>query len=92
MCGLINGTVIHAVAGGIVADLQQLAAEGVSADELPSAVEARRLYGQSMAWGLVIGWLMCPPNNYGRAIWSANVRRLVAACADLRTFEALGVC
>eukprot|EP00966_Prymnesium_polylepis_P281248 6498280-Prymnesium_polylepis.1 len=44
-----------------------------------------------MAWGLVIGWLICPPNNYGEQIWSANVRRLVAACVDLGTFAQLGV-
>ena len=44
-----------------------------------------------MAWGLVIGWLICPPNNYGEQVWSANVSRLVAACVELGTFSLLGV-
>ena len=44
-----------------------------------------------MAWGLVVGWLITPVNNYGEKLLSANVRRLVAACAELRTFEALGI-
>ena len=51
--------------------------------------EAKTLYSTSMAWGLVIGWLICPPNNYGVEILSANIRRLVAACVDLKTFEIL---
>ena len=51
--------------------------------------EAKDLYAKGMAWGLVIGWLICPPNNYGKDILSANVRRLVAACVDLKTFELL---
>ena len=40
-----------------------------------------------MCWGLVIGWLICPANNYGEAILSANLKRLVAACIDLNTFD-----
>ena len=55
----------------------------------PTIEEARRLYACGMAWGLVIGWLICPPNNYGPAVLSANVSRLVAACVDLRTFDLL---
>ena len=57
--------------------------------DAPSAAEARAVYAQAMAWGLVIGWLLCPPLNYGAAIWSANVRRLVTACSDLSTFDLL---
>jgi hypothetical protein len=56
-----------------------------------AAETARSQYAQAMAWGLVIGWLLCPPQNYGEAVLSANVRRLVAACKDLGTFGALGV-
>ena len=51
--------------------------------------KAKHLYSIAMAWGLVIGWLICPPNNYGVEILSANVRRLVAACVDLNSFAIL---
>ena len=47
------------------------------------------LYRKSMAWCLVIGWLICPPQNYGKDVWLGNVNRLVAACKDLGTFELL---
>ena len=56
---------------------------------VPSLDDAMVLYAQSMAWGLVIGWLMCPPVNYGEEIWLRNVNRLVAACKDLQTFSLL---
>jgi hypothetical protein len=70
----------------------QLRVRGLQATQsVPSFSEARKLYSQSMAWGLVIGWLICPPINYGEALWSANVRRLVAACRHLDTFALLGV-
>lgn len=69
--------------------LKMLCAAGVK--NPPSFVEAWDDYRQAMAWGLVIGWLICPPNNYGPAILSANVSKLVAACKDLNTFEALGI-
>ena len=59
------------------------------AASLPSLTRARELYSMAMAWGLVIGWLICPPNNYGQHIWTANVARLVAACVDLDTFPRL---
>ena len=55
----------------------------------PDFDAAKVLYAQAMAWGLVIGWLICPPNNYGERIQSANVGRLVAACQDLGTFDLL---
>lgn len=57
----------------------------------PDFEEAWDLYAKGMAWGLVIGWLICPPVNYGEAIWLGNVNRLVAACKDLDTFGRLGV-
>ena len=44
-------------------------------------------YSVSMCWGLVIGWLICPANNYGEKILAANLKRLVAACVDLKTFD-----
>ena len=55
----------------------------------PSFEEAKALYAKCMAWGLVVGWLLCPPNNYGEELWTANVSRLVAACRELNTFGLL---
>jgi hypothetical protein len=37
----------------------------------------------------VIGWLITPPQNYGRAITEANISRLVTAAQDLDSFGAL---
>jgi hypothetical protein len=48
-------------------------------------------YRQTAIWGLVIGWLICPPVNYGVDITSANIHRLVCACKDLDTLGALGI-
>jgi hypothetical protein len=55
----------------------------------PTRDQARDLYRKSVAWGLVIGWLITPPENYGETITAANIRRLVAAASDLETFELL---
>ena len=55
----------------------------------PPFEEAKELYAKCMAWGLVVGWLLCPPNNYGEELWTANVSRLVAACRELNTFGLL---
>ena len=67
--------------------LGALARRGV---EAPDAEAAWLLYRQSVVWGLVIGWLITPPRNYGEAITAANLTRLVAAAQDLETFRALG--
>ena len=40
-------------------------------------------------WGLVIGWLICPPENYGQPITEANITRTVTAVQDLGTFAAI---
>jgi hypothetical protein len=58
-------------------------------DEPPSADAAWHAYRLAAIWGLVIGWLITPPVNYGPAITDANVSRLVTACRDLESFEAL---
>jgi hypothetical protein len=57
--------------------------------EAPGENEAWKLYRQTVVWGLVIGWLITPPENYGQAITAANVSRLVTAAQDLETFQAL---
>jgi hypothetical protein len=69
--------------------LKQLSQRLQANQEQPQEEEAWQLYCRAMAWGLVIGWLICPPVNYGQKIWMANVNRLVAACVDLRTFDLL---
>jgi hypothetical protein len=55
----------------------------------PGPDEAWLRYRQAAIWGLVIGWLITPTENYGEAITAANISRLVAAVRDLETLEAL---
>lgn len=69
--------------------LNQLAANGVP--RVPLIDDAFLLYRKTMAWCLVIGWLICPPNNYGPEITGANIDKLVDACVDLESFKALGI-
>lgn len=68
--------------------LEELQRNGVA--EPPTAKEAWHCYRLAVIWGLVIGWLITPPANYGPIITEANISRLVAACQDLEAFEALG--
>jgi hypothetical protein len=58
-------------------------------EDAPSAEQAWQLYRQSVIWGLVIGWLITPPTNYGETITVANLTRLVTAVQDLETLTAL---
>lgn len=67
--------------------LDQLAQQGVQS--VPSSSEAFALYRRSVVWGLVIGWLITPPANYGEAITRANIVKLVTAAMDLESFEGL---
>lgn len=69
--------------------LEELRSNGVR--EAPSADDAFLLYRKAMAWGLVIGWLLRPPSSYGAKVTGANIDKLVSACMDLQSFEALGV-
>lgn len=55
----------------------------------PDGEEAWRCHRLATIWGLVIGWLITPPVNYGRAVTEANISRTAAACADLEAFDAL---
>ncbi|TFH23400.1 MAG: DUF1679 domain-containing protein [Myxococcales bacterium] len=66
--------------------LEELRGGGV---DPPAAEEAWVLYRQAAIWGLVLGWLITPPGNYGEAVTSTNIARLVAAVEDLQTFAAL---
>ncbi len=67
--------------------LDRLFARGVP--NPPDRDDAWMLYRQSAIWGLVIGWLITPPTNYGEAITRANLERLVAAVQDLESVAAL---
>jgi len=57
----------------------------------PSEEQAFLLYRQSAIWGLVIGWLITPPQNYGEAITSANIQKMVTAMMDLDTLGSLNI-
>jgi hypothetical protein len=65
----------------------ELSRRGVDA---PSDEQAWHLYRCAAVWGLVIGWLITPPQNYGEAITAENILRLVTAVRDLESFRALG--
>jgi aminoglycoside/choline kinase family phosphotransferase len=67
--------------------LDLLAAAGVAS--APSPAAAFDCYRAAALWGLVIGWLICPPDNYGQPITEANIARTVAAVEDLETFAAI---
>ena len=67
--------------------LDELRSLGVT--EVPTSTDAFEQYRKAALWGLVIGWLICPPENYGQAITEANIERAVAAVADLDTFAAI---
>lgn len=67
--------------------LDQLSAAGVRT--VPASDDAFARYRAAALWGLVIGWLICPPENYGEEITVANIARLVAAVEDLDTFATI---
>jgi aminoglycoside/choline kinase family phosphotransferase len=67
--------------------LDRLASAGVGT--APTLDDAFARYRAAALWGLVIGWLICPPENYGPEITVANIARMVAAVEDLETFAAI---
>lgn len=67
--------------------LDALRRHGVGAP--PDMDEAWRCHRLATLWGLVIGWLITPPVNYGPEITDANVSRTAAACRDHDPFELL---
>lgn len=71
----------------LVEYLERLAELGVRSP--PSFEHAWLRYRQSMIWGLVIGWLITPPQNYGVPITRANIAKMVQAMLDLDTLGAL---
>lgn len=64
-----------------------LQAHGVK--NVPTMEEAFLIYRQTVVWGLVIGWLITPPQNYGEEITTANISKLVTAMLDLDTLGSL---
>jgi len=67
--------------------LVRLTSAGVG--QVPSLEDAFEQYRAAALWGLVIGWLICPPENYGEEITAANISRAAAAVHDLDTFAAI---
>ena len=67
--------------------LELLRAAGAA--DVPSPGAAFEQYRKAALWGLVIGWLICPPENYGQPITEANISRTVAAVTDLDTLAAI---
>ncbi len=66
--------------------LDTLTSLGVHAPSMAQAWHDHRL---AALWGLVIGWLITPPVNYGEAITRANLERLTQAVIDLDAFGTL---
>ena len=60
------------------------------ADPVPSFDEAWLLCRKASLWGLVIGWLICPPANYGEEVTAKNIERTATAVADLDALAAIG--
>ena len=63
--------------------LDRLGAGGVT--DAPAPDEAFEQCRAAALWGLVIGWLICPPENYGQPITEANISRTVTAVTDYDT-------
>ena len=47
-------------------------------------------YRCAAVWGVYIGWLITPVENYGLEITAANTTRMVAAVQDFDALGALG--
>ncbi len=67
--------------------LDDLRSRGVP--DVPSVSAALEQCRAAALWGLVIGWLICPPENYGQQITEANIVRAVTAVQDLDSFAAI---
>jgi aminoglycoside phosphotransferase (APT) family kinase protein len=67
--------------------LNRLRKGGVA--DAPTPGDAWRLYRQTAIWGFLLGWFICPIENYGEAILRANLDRLTTALEDLESFRAI---
>ncbi len=66
---------------------EALARSGV--DDVPSVEALRDDHRVAAIWGLVIGWLITPPENYGPDITWRNLARVAAAVEDLGPLAAI---
>ena len=98
--GCFAHDVIYLISTALPTDVRRVSARGLLAryrDELmdhgvadaPDLDEAWEWCRRAVIWGLVIGWLITPPENYGMAITVANTERMVAAVADLDALSIL---
>ncbi len=67
--------------------LDVLAAAGVT--NVPTRAAVFEQCRVAALWGLVIGWLICPPENYGEPITATNILRTVTAVQDFDTIAAI---
>ena len=67
--------------------LDQLRVNGV--EDAPEPEAAFEQCRTAALWGLVIGWLICPPENYGQPITEANITRAVTAVTDYDTISVI---
>jgi hypothetical protein len=67
--------------------LDELRVRGVR--DVPAMEDAWLLYRQTAIWGFLVGWMLCPVENYGEEVLRANLERLVSGLEDLETFQAL---
>lgn len=78
----------RAEARGLLAHyLGALAVHGV--DDAPEPDEAWEWCRRAVLWGLVIGWLVTPPANYGVDVTVATTQRMVEAVRDLDALAAI---
>jgi len=61
--------------------------EALGIAHVPRMEDAKIAYRQTTLWGLVIGWLITPPQNYGEAITHANIEKMVRAVVDHGTLD-----
>ncbi len=62
---------------------------GLGVVPVPEFDYAWRLCRAAALWGLMIGWLITPPANYGWAITVANLERVATAVTDFGTVALL---
>jgi len=99
--GCFAHDVVYLVATALPPEVRRTAARGLleryladlealGVRDVPDVDEAWTWCRRAVLWGLVIGWLVTPPENYGMDITVASTQRMVAAVQDLRALDALG--
>jgi len=62
---------------------------GLGVDPVPEFEHAWQVCRAAALWGLMIGWLITPPANYGWAITAANLERVATAVTEFSTVALL---